>query len=81
MRKIPITITLPEDVIRDMRSYISQRKISQFISELVKKEIANKKKALIKEFQEAAKDEEMNAEFEIWDSCIGDGLDEANDYK
>lgn len=26
-------------------------------------------------FKEAAKDEELNAEFEMWDSCIGDCID------
>lgn len=41
----------------------------------------NKKKELAQAFREAAKDEELNAEFEIWDTCIGDGIDETNECK
>ena len=81
MRKIPITITLPETLIRDLHSYIPRRQLSSFISKAVFDELEHKKEKMAIAFREAAKDEEMNEEFEIWDTCIGDGLDETNDYK
>jgi len=80
MRKVPLTITLPENVVRDMRSYVSQRQISNFISELVQQEISKKKEILAKAFEELAKDEHANEEAKLWDTTIGDGLDETNEY-
>ena len=35
---------------------------------------------IAREYREAAEDEELNAEFKLWDVCMGDGLDETNDY-
>ena len=81
MKNLPITLTFPESFIRDLHSYIPKRKLSHFFYEIGQKEIESKKKELAQAFREAAKDEELNAEFEIWDNCIGDGIDETNDYK
>jgi hypothetical protein len=36
----------------------------------------DEKEILAREFEEAAKDEELKEEMEIWDICIGDGLDD-----
>jgi hypothetical protein len=41
----------------------------------------NLKEKAAKEFRKAAKDTERNSEIEIWDTLIGDGIDEINDYK
>lgn len=78
MRKVPITLSLPEDLVKDLHTYVSSRKISRFIEEQARKGLEQKKDILAKEFQEAAKDEELKEEMEIWDICIGDGLDESN---
>ncbi len=80
MKRLPITLTLPENLIRDLHLYVSNRKISQFVTELVEKEIQKKKKLLAQAYKEAAQDEEMNEEIELWDQCRGDGLDETNAY-
>lgn len=80
-RKIPITLTFPEEFIRDLHAYVPRRQLSQFIYKAVYDDLELKKKQMAKAFIEAAKDEELNAEFEIWDNCIGDGLDETNEYK
>lgn len=38
--------------------------------------IENKEEQIACAFREAAKDEELNEELELWDNCIGDGLDQ-----
>lgn len=81
MKKVPITITLPESLIRDLHSYIPRRQLSSFISKAVFDELEQKKEKMAIAFREAANDEDLNKEFEIWDTCIGDGLDETNNYQ
>lgn len=76
MRKIPITLSLPEHLIKDLHTYISQRQISRFVAEQVEKGLQEKKDLLARSYKEAAEDEEMNQEVELWDQCIGDGLDD-----
>ncbi len=80
MSNIPITITLPEDQIKELHLYIPRRKISNFIADLVRKGLETKKQQLACEFREAAQDEERNAEIQLWDTTIGDGINNANDY-
>jgi predicted oxidoreductase (fatty acid repression mutant protein) len=80
MKKIPITLTLPESLIKDLHLYISRGQISKFVAQMVTKGLETEKQKLAKEFQEASQDSERNAEIEIWDTLIGDGIDEANPY-
>lgn len=80
MSNQPITLTFPEEFIQDLHSYIPRRQLSKFVYQIVYKELEKKKEQMARAFREAAKDEELNAEFELWDTCIGDGLDETNDY-
>lgn len=81
MGKVPITLTFPEEFVRDLHSYIPRRQLSQFIYAAVFDDLENKKKQMAQAFREAAQDEELNKEAELWDNCIGDGLDETNEYK
>ena len=80
MKRLPITLTLPENLIKDLHVYLSKRQISRFVEKQVEKGLQEKKDLLAKAYQEAAQDEEMNKEIEIWDICIRDGLDESNEY-
>lgn len=80
MRRLPITLTLPEHLIKDLHLYISQRQISRFVAEQVEKGLQEKKELLAQAYREAAEDEDLNKEAQLWDECIGDGLDESNDY-
>ena len=80
MKNIPITLTMPEDLVRDLHLYIAKRKVSKFITELVYKQIEVEKQKIAQEFREASQDVERNKELEIWDTVIGDGLDATNDY-
>jgi hypothetical protein len=80
MKNIPITLTLPESLIRDLHLYVSRRQISKFVAQMVAKGLETKKEKLAREFREASQDAERNAEIELWDTLIGDGLDETNAY-
>lgn len=80
MKNIPITLTLPENLVKDLHLYISRRQISKFVTEVVKKGLESKKEILAREFREASQDAERNAEIELWDTLIDEGLNETNDY-
>lgn len=80
MKNLPITLSLPEDIIKDLHLYISKRQISRFVAEMLEKALENKKRLLAREFQEASQDSERNAEIDLWDATSGDGLDETNAY-
>ena len=82
MRKIPITLTFPENLVRELHLYISQRGISSFVSGLVKKGLDKKKEMLAREFREASLDEERNSDIAEWDNIINtdEGLDASNNY-
>lgn len=80
MANIPITLTLPEELVKDMHTYISKRQISKFVAEMVEKGLESKKDKLAREFREASADALRNAEIDLWDSTSGDGLDETNAY-
>lgn len=80
MRNIPITLSLPENLVRDLHLYVSRRSMSKFVAQQVEKGIKFQRDLLAKDYIEASKDTERNAEMEIWDTAIGDGLDETNAY-
>lgn len=80
MRNIPITLTLPESLVKDLHLYISRRQISKFVAQVVTKGLETEKQKLAREFQEASQDTERNAEIELWDSLSEDGLNEENAY-
>lgn len=80
MSNIPITLTLPEDLIKDLHHYIAKRQISKFVAQLVAEGLEAEKNKLAREFQEASQDAERNAELEIWDTLSTDGLNETNKY-
>jgi hypothetical protein len=80
MKNVPITLTLPENLVKDLHLYISRRHISKFVAQMVEKGLESRKEMLAKEFREASQDSERNAEIEIWDTTLGDGINETNDY-
>ncbi len=80
MRKVPITLTLPENVVRDLHLYISRRGISKFVTKAVEERLEATKQKMAVEFREASRDEERNSEIELWDSLSNEGLNEENEY-
>lgn len=72
-----INITLPDDLIIDLRRIIPARKRSRFIADAVKDKLSKKislKKELIKSLKANA--ELYQKEAKIWDATLADGLDE-----
>lgn len=80
MRNLPITLSLPENVIRDLHLYVSKRQMSKFVAEMLVKELDKKKKLMADEFKEASQDSERNSEINLWDELSGEGLNETNRY-
>jgi hypothetical protein len=78
MKRVPITLTLPEDLVKDLHLYLTKGKISKFVSQMVEKGLAVEKEKIAREFREASLDSERNAEIELWDTALGDGLDETS---
>lgn len=79
-KKVPITLTLPDYLVKDLHLYLSRRQISKFVAEMVEKGLESKKELLAREFREANEDAERNAEIELWDTLTGEGLNETNEY-
>lgn len=71
-----INITLPNDLIKDLKRTVPDGKRSQFISEAVREKIS-KKKNLKKEWIKSLKGncKLYKEEGKIWDVTIADGLD------
>lgn len=80
MKNIPITLSLPEEMVKDLHLYIPRRQISRFVVEMVKEGLEHKKELIAQEFREASLDKEREEEIEFWDKAIGDGLSEENSY-
>ena len=80
MRKVPITLSLPENLVKDLHLYISHRGISKFVAESLEKELETKKMLLAEEFKQAANDKERQTEIDEWDELNDDGLNEKNSY-
>lgn len=75
----PMTISIPQDVKRELYLYVKKRSISRFITEAVEEKLKGNKLSLEEQYRLAAKNEERNREFKEWeDATVGDGLDETN---
>lgn len=68
MRNIPITLTLPVNLVRELRQYVPRGQISKFVAQLVAKGLQIKKAKIAREFLEASKDRSRNAEIKLWDT-------------
>lgn len=76
-----MTISIPENVKRDLYLYIKKRGISRFITEAIIEKLSSKKISLEEQYAAAAKDEKRNSEFKEWeDATIEDGLNESNKW-
>ena len=71
---------MPESLVKDLHVYISRRQISKFVAHAVEKDLEEEKKMMAMDLREAAQDAERNAEVELWDALIDEGLDETNEY-
>lgn len=74
MKHEHLTISILEDVKRDLNLYVKPRGISRFITNTVVEKLEE-------QYKLAAKDKKSNQEFKEWGSAtIEDGLDETNEW-
>jgi len=79
-KNIPITLALPENLVKDLHLYIARGQISKFVAQVVEEGLEIKKERLARDYQEASQDAEREAEAKLWETTLGDGLDETNRY-
>ena len=70
-----ILVSLPEDLVKRMKTTIPARQRSQVVVGLLEKEIQKREKALNRCALAVEKDKPLNREMAEWDVTIGDGID------
>lgn len=70
------TFSLPQDVMRDLHTYIKPRERSRFVSELLREGLEAKKQELRKSYLNANNDEGQNEAMSDWEGTVGDGSDD-----
>jgi metal-responsive CopG/Arc/MetJ family transcriptional regulator len=81
MKHERITISIPQNIKRELYLYVKKRGISRFITEAVIEKLKERKLSLEEQYKLAAQDEELNREFKEWeDATIGDGLNDSNKW-
>ena len=70
-----ILVSLPDDLVKRMKTVIPTRKRSQVVKELLEVEIAKREKELFDCAKAVEKDEALNQEMAEWDATTGDGIE------
>jgi len=70
-----ILVSLPNDLVKRMKTVIPARKRSQVVKDLLEKEINRREKALFECALAVEKDEALNKEMAEWDVAVGDGIE------
>ena len=72
MKNIPITLCIPEDILRDLYTYVSARKRSKYVAELLSNSLKIKKEQMSKDFKSSSRDISRNGEINLWNELQGD---------
>lgn len=70
-----ILVSLPNDLVKRMKSVIPVRKRSQVVKDLLEQEIARREEALFQCALAVEKDEALNQDMAEWDVTTGDGIE------
>jgi hypothetical protein len=70
-----ILVSLPDDLVKRMKSVIPARKRSQVVKDLLEQEISRREEALFQCALAVEKDEALNREMAAWDIATGDGIE------
>ena len=70
-----ILVSLPDDLLRRMKTVIPARKRSQVVKELLEAEIEKREKELFECAQAVEKDDALNREMTEWETTTGDGIE------
>lgn len=75
-----ITLSLSQEIIKELHIFVQKRGISRFVEEAISEKLQAKKSTVEQQYIDAAKDEERNKIFSEWDTLSAEGLDEQNDW-
>lgn len=70
-----ILVSLPNDLVKRMKTVIPARKRSQVVKDLLEQEIDRREEALFQCALAVEKDEALNKEMAEWDVTTGDGIE------
>jgi metal-responsive CopG/Arc/MetJ family transcriptional regulator len=70
-----ILVSLPNDLVKRMKTVIPARKRSQVVKDLLEQEIDRREEALFQCALAVEKDKALNEEMAEWDVTIGDGIE------
>jgi metal-responsive CopG/Arc/MetJ family transcriptional regulator len=70
-----ILVSLPNDLVKRMKTVIPARKRSQVVKDLLEQEIDRREEALFQCALAVEKDKALNKEMAEWDVTIGDGIE------
>lgn len=70
-----ILVSLPEELVRRMKTVIPARKRSQVVKDLLEAEIEKREQALFECAKAVEDDEALNREMAEWDVTTGDGVE------
>jgi hypothetical protein len=70
-----IRVSLPNDLVKRMRTVIPARKRSQVVNDLLEREITRREEVLFQCALAVEKDEALNQEMAEWDTTTGDGIE------
>jgi len=70
-----ILVSLPNDLIKRMRTVIPARKRSQIVMDLLEQEVSRREEVLFQCALAVEKDEALNNDMVAWDVTAGDGIE------
>lgn len=75
-RTVNQTFSLPQDVMKDLHTYIKPRERSRFVSQVLRSGLEAKKNELRQSYIDANNDEGQNEAIVDWEGTLADGTDE-----
>ena len=75
-KKINQTFSIPQDVSRELHTYVRRREMSQFVSNAIRKELFFRKNELRQAYLSANADEGQQEAMKEWKNTIQDGSSE-----
>lgn len=66
MKKVNVTFSIPEDIHKQLQSFVGQRKMSAFVAQLLSEALKRKKEILKQAYIDAENDSERNQIIHDW---------------
>ena len=70
------TFSLPEEITRDLHSFVKRREMSRFVADAIRKELEVKKQELRDAYLSANEDIGQLEAIDEWKETLSDGVDE-----